>query len=148
MAIKDILLDGGGILLLLLTLIQIVPIKLNPWSWLAKKIGETMNADVMKKLNQMENKLSYLEKRMEGHITMDDRRVADSHRARILHFNNELLRNIGHSREEFLETLAEIDSYEEYCDAHPEYPNNRATLAIKNIKSNYMKRQEEHDFLQ
>ena len=29
--------------------------------------------------------------------------------------------------------LAKIDDYERYCEEHPEYPNNRAVLAIENI---------------
>ena len=31
---------------------------------------------------------------------------------------------------------------------HPEYPNNRAVLAIENIRSNYKERLQKHDFLQ
>ena len=49
---------------------------------------------------------------------------------------------------EFIEILADIDSYEKYCDTHPDYPNNRAGLAIENIKENYKERLKKHDFLQ
>lgn len=79
---------------------------------------------------------------------MDDRRTADGHRVRILHFNNELLRDIGHTREEFFEVLTEIDAYEDYCREHPDYPNNRAVLAIENIREVYKERQKKRDFLQ
>ena len=34
---------GGGILLAVLTVIQIAPIKINPWSALAKAIGRAIN---------------------------------------------------------------------------------------------------------
>ena len=125
---------GGGVLVVAMTLVQIAPVKVNPWSWLATAIGRAINAEVIKKLDD--------------HITMDDRRTADGHRARILHFNNELLRDIDHTKEEFTEVLAEIDAYELYCREHPEYPNNRAVLAIKNIQEVYMKRLKRHDFLQ
>ena len=57
-----------------------------------------------------------------------DRRTADGPRAQILHFNNELLRPIRHTKEEFIEVLAKIDAYEKYCDSHPDYPNNRAAI--------------------
>lgn len=134
MEIKELLTDGGISLVVLMTLVQIAPIKFNPWSWLAKTIGKAINADITEKL--------------EAHITMDDRRTADAHRARILHFNNELLRNIPHTKEEFIEVLAEIDSYEGYCREHPEYPNNRARLAIENIDETYKERLKKHDFLQ
>ena len=134
MSIREILTNGGGLLVVGMTLIQIAPVKVNPWSWLARAIGRAINAEVIKKLDD--------------HITMDDKRTADGHRARILHFNNELLRDIGHTQEEFFEVLNEIDAYEEYCREHPEYPNNRAVLAIENIREVYKERLKKHDFLQ
>ena len=141
MKLTEIIAAGGGLLAAVMTLLQIAPIKLNPWSWMAKAIGRAINGEVLAKLGQVEE-------RLDKHITMDDRRTADGHRARILHFNNELLRDIDHTKEEFSEVLAEIDAYELYCREHPEYPNNRAVLAIKNIQEVYMERLKRHDFLQ
>lgn len=140
MDLKEIFMGGGGVLVVLLTLVQIAPVKVNPWSAIAKAVGRAVNADVTKELCEIKKKLN-------DHVTMDDRRTADGHRTRILHFNNELLRSIDHTEEEFNEVLAEIDAYEEYCEEHPEYPNNRAVLAIENIRSNYKERLQKHDFL-
>ena len=133
MNVQELLAGGGGLLLVLMTLVQIAPVKINPWSWLARAIGRAVNAEVIKKLDD--------------HITVDDRRTADGHRTRILHFNNELLRDVDHTEEEFNEVLAEIDAYERYCLEHPEYPNNRAVHAICNIKRVYDDRLQKHDFL-
>ncbi len=141
MSIKELLTGGGCLILALMTLVQIAPIKVNPWTALGNAIGRAVNADVMRELAEVKKKL-------DGHITMDDRRVADGHRTRILHFNNELLREIKHTKEEYLEALSEIDAYEQYCEEHPEYPNNRAVLAIENIRDNYKERLQKHDFLQ
>ncbi len=44
--------------------------------------------------------------------------------------------------------LAEIDYYEDYCRDHKSYSNNRAKLAIENIRENYKQRLQKHDFLQ
>ena len=44
MDIRDILLGGGGVTVVLLSLIQIAPVQLNPWSWIAKRIGRAINA--------------------------------------------------------------------------------------------------------
>lgn len=137
MSIQEILASGGGLLLVLMTLVQIAPVKINPWSW----FGRVINADISKEIAEIKTKL-------DKHVTMDARRTADGHRARILHFNNELLRDIDHTKEEFIEVLAEIDAYEEYCREHPEYPNNRAVLAIENIQEAYKARLKKHDFLQ
>lgn len=141
MSITNILKGGGGLVLAALTIVQLAPIQINPWSWLAKMLGKAINAGVAEELAEIKVKL-------DAHITMDDRRTADGHRARILHFNNELLRSIDHTKEEFIEVLSEIDAYEFYCKAHPEYPNNRAVLAIENIRDSYKERLQKHDFLQ
>lgn len=132
---------AGGGLFVLLTLVQITPIKVNPWSAIARWIGKAINGEVL-------GKLGHLEKRLDKHITDDDKRDADGHRVKILQFNNELLRSIDHTKEEFIEVLAEIDAYERFCDDHPDYPNNRAVLAIENIRENYKERLKKHDFLQ
>ena len=141
MSIKELLFGGGGLLLVLMTLVQIAPIKVNPWSALAKAIGKAVNTDICHRLDDIEAKL-------DGHLPMADRRTADSRRAQILHFNNELLRPINHTKEEFIEILAKIDEYERYCEEHPEYPNNRAVLAIENIREVYKERLKKRDFLQ
>lgn len=134
MNLGEVIVSWGSLLAAAMTLLQIAPIKIAPWSWLAQAIGRAINAEVIKKLDD--------------HITTDDRRAADGNRTRILHFNNELLRDIQHTKEEFVEVLAEIDAYEKYCREHPEYPNNRAILAIENIRDTYKRRLAKHDFLQ
>lgn len=135
MSMQDIIANGFGGLAAIMTLVQISPIKINPWTALAKAIGRAMGIEA-------------IEKKLDAHIAMDDQRNADGHRARILHFNNELLRDRPHTKEEFTEALLEIDAYEEYCVKHPEYPNNRAALAIENIRETYRERLKRRDFLQ
>lgn len=73
---------------------------------------------------------------------------ADMHRYRILRFNTELLRSSPHTKEEFDETLYSISEYETFCRENPDYENNRANLAIENIKSVYLKRMRMRDFLE
>lgn len=96
MTIAQLLTSGGGALLILLTLIQIAPIKVNPWTALAQAIGRAINKDVLTKLDETR-------KILDEHIKTDDARNADLHRSRILQFNNELLRDIPHTREDFIE---------------------------------------------
>ena len=134
------ILAGGGIVLAAMTLIQIAPIKLDPWSAIARAVGRAINKDVIDKLDETREIL-------DTHIKMDGARTADAHRARILQFNNELLRDIPHTREEFIEILAEIDGYEAFCRDHPDYQNNRAIHAIANIGRAYDERLQKHDFL-
>jgi len=147
LSLKEILLNGSGILIVLLTVIQIAPIKVNPWSAIAKWLGKAINADVLKKLDEVETAQKETRDKLESHIAVDDERNADEHRLRILQFSNELLRDIPHTQEEFIEVLAEIDFYEDYCDDHPKYENNRAVHAIGHIRRVYDERLDKHDFL-
>ena len=44
MNLKELFWSGGGMVLVLLSLIEVSPIKINPWSRLAKIIGHALNA--------------------------------------------------------------------------------------------------------
>ena len=66
MSLNEILASGGA-LLLFLTLVQITPIKVNPWSAVGKiigngmrAIGKSMNKDVMDKLESVQKELKDL----------------------------------------------------------------------------------------
>ena len=147
MTIAEILTHSGAALLILCTLVQIAPIRINPWSALAKGIGRAFNADVLKSLEEVKEQQQAAQQRLADHIKVDDRRDADRHRERILRFNNELLRDIPHTREDFIEILAVIDDYEHFCKANEDYKNNRAVHAITNIGRVYDERLQTHDFL-
>lgn len=140
MSIQELLTGGGGLLVLALTVIQIAPVRVTPWSAIAKAIGRAINAEVLAELERTRIKL-------DNHIKTDDERAADMHRARILRFNQELIRQIPHTREEFIEVLTEIDRYQRFCREHPDYPNSRAVHAIANIGRVYDERLQKHDFL-
>lgn len=140
MSILELLGCGAGGLMALTALIQIAPIKVNPWTAIAKAVGRAINADVL-------NELDTVKKDLADHIRMDGERNADEHRTRILRFNNELLRDIPHTKEEFIDVLADIDFYERYCEDHKDYKNNRAVHAIANISRVYDERLQKHDFM-
>ena len=109
-------------------------------SALGRAIGKALNGDVM-------NKIDDLERRFDKHEYDREKDKADERRANILRFNREILRELPHTREDFIEVLSYIDFYEDYCRDHPEYENNRAVLAIQNIKRVYSERLEKHDFI-
>ena len=140
MSIQEILLGGGGVLLFVMSVVQIAPIEIKPWSAIARAFGRAINAEVLRDLKTVKQDLT-------DHIRIDGERDADEHRARILRFNNELLRDIPHTKEEFIDVLADIDFYERYCRDHENYKNNLAVHAIANISRVYDDRLREHDFL-
>ena len=140
MTLEEILLGGGLGTVALLTLIQIAPVKVDPWSAIAKALGRAINGEVLKEVSETKAKL-------EEHIEADGKHTADQHRTRILRFNTECLRHQRHTREDFIDILAEIDEYERYCQTHPDYKNQRCVHAVKNIGRVYDTLLETGDFL-
>lgn len=68
-------------------------------------------------------------------------------RYRILRFNDEILHDQKHTKEHFDQILEDITRYEKFCGEHPEYENNKAVLAIGNIKRVYQRCSDENTFL-
>lgn len=135
------------VLVALLSLVEVSPIKINPWSGLAKWLGRAINGEVLESVAEAKKAQKETRRALDEHIRADDERNADTLRMRILHFNNELLRGDRHTREDFIEILAVIDAYEQYCKNHPNYRNNRASHAIFNIGRVYDDRLKLRDFL-
>ena len=72
---------------------------------------------------------------------------AQGARRRILRFNDELLRDIDHSKEYFDDILEDIKTYENYCHTHPSFENGKTVMADKNIKRCYELCMEKQSFL-
>ena len=112
--------------------------------FLMKKFPETIPTNGL-----IESPLTYIpnmQKKLEEHIQVDDERNANLLRTQILRFNDELIDDKHHTREHFIEILAIIDAYEDYCRSHPDYKNNRCICAVANIKRVYNERLQKHDF--
>lgn len=58
MNLNEVILSGGGALLVAMTLIQIAPIKVNPWSSIAKAVGRAINSDVLEELKEVKKDLA------------------------------------------------------------------------------------------
>ena len=143
MTLNDIALlfrDNGGIIAVILitsmSLIEISPIKVNPWSWL----GNQLNKGIISKLEKVEKDVAEV-KREVGES------CAVTSRYRILRFDDEILHEIKHSKEHFDQILLDIDVYEKFCESHPDFKNNLAVMAIKHIKEIYAKCSRENSFL-
>lgn len=77
-----------------------------------------------------------------------DASSATNARTRVLRFDDELINGVHHSREYFQQTLEEIDTYETYCQKHPEFKNNACVLAIEHIRRVYSHLQDSNGFVQ
>lgn len=143
-----------ALLMCLSLLIEITPIKFNPWSWLAQKLGTAFNGAVMKEISSLKTEMGNVNKEVQG-IKKDvadireeaKEREATSRRARILEFGDEILHDVDYSKEHWDSILMDCSEYEHYCDDHPHYMNNVAKATIKHIKHMYDKHLEEDSFL-
>ena len=140
MAVRDLLLPCGGFLIVLLTLIQIAPIKINPWSAIAKTLGRAINKEMMDKLESLDKEM----KQLRDATALES---ALNCRVRIIHFGDETLHGQKHTKEHFDQILRDIDKYEHYCNTHPEFENNVTVLTSARIKEIYQKRLADGDFL-
>ena len=141
-------------LLVISLLVEITPVKINPWSWFAKKIGSAFNGEVMKEIETLKTEMVDVNTEVKG-IKKDvsdireeaKEREATNRRARILEFGDEILHEVDYSKEHWDSVLMDISAYEDYCDDHPHYMNNVAKATIKHIKRMYDKHLEEDSFL-
>jgi hypothetical protein len=154
--------DHSGILAIIaaaiLSLVEIAPIKFNPWSWLGKKIGRMFNGELITEMNNLKNKVGQDMGTLNTEIKSIKKDVADireeakereatNRRARILEFGDEILHEVDYSKEHWDSILMDISAYENYCDDHPHYMNNVARATIEHIKSMYQKHLEDDGFL-
>lgn len=146
-SLKTILFGGGGIILVLMTLIQITPIKFNPWSWLGKCIGRAINGEVLKEIKDVKSEVNETKNDLNTLRNECNEREATLCRTHILRFGDEILHGIPHSKEHYEQIMIDIDTYEAYCNDHKDYKNNVAVATIKHIKKMYQKHLEEDSFL-
>ena len=146
-SISELLAGGGGLTFLILCILQIAPIEINPWSAIAKSIGNAMNADIKNEITSIKTDMNTMKNNLEQIKDQDDERYAVQCRIRILRFNDELLVNMAHTKDYFDQILHDVDEYEFYCDNHPEFKNNITIFAVDNIKKCYQKCLTEHEFL-
>lgn len=135
------ILFGGSIV------IQIVPIKINPWTFILKRVGKIMNEDTDKKVTEVMAKMEDLEDKVGD---MEEKREMDramNARRRILRFSDECIRKEQHSKEYFDNVLEDISEYKRYCEDHPKFKNEKCVLAVSNIEKAYNHCLEYNDFL-
>lgn len=122
-----------------ITLVQIAPIKINPWAWLAKMIHKFFFGDIEQKLDAISAKVDKLE-------AQTDRHNAVLARTHILRFSDEIQSGVHHSQEYFRQQLLDIDTYDRFARDHPDFQNSYAVLASQHIKATYQKLLDKGEF--
>ena len=138
---------GSGLIVAVMSIIQVSKIEINPQSWIAAQLGNALNAGVMKEIKDIKTEQEETKKKLDAHIEEGEERKADNYRSRVLRFNNEIVRGLGHTEEDYDEILDVIWKYNEYCKTHPKYKNNKMPHAIKNVERMYDEMLQTNGFL-
>ena len=108
-----------------------------------KKTQETLEQN----RKETKEQLDRVQRTLDNHIKEDEDDKARNQRYRILRFYDEMCEHRQHSESHFEDILDDIDSYEQYCNRHPDFRNSRGHIAMKNIQSTYDKLKTTNGFL-
>lgn len=118
-----------ALIVILMTIIQIAPIKINPWDFLLGWIGDRLNSHIIKKVDSLDAKLTeHVEESRDGSIKRK--------RARILQFVEDGMGGKRYTKEAFDFMIMECDEYEEYIKKYGR-KNGVIEASIKEIRRRY-----------
>lgn len=151
MTISEILSEygvaGGITIVIILSLIEISPVKINPLSWIFRAIGKNMNKDVTDQLSDIKKDVKSIDSRVDKLEANIDENNAIQCRSRILRFGDEVSHHTNHSRDHFRQIMNDITIYDSYCRNHPEFQNDLTKLTSKRIEEDYIERDKNDTFL-
>lgn len=106
-----------------------------------KDAKEDKNDEVKKKLDDMEKSFTEQIQGVRDDVkalsaSQDEKSAIDARRD-ILRFNDELLNNVPHSHEMFMQIMDDIATYDKYCNEHDKFVNGRTVQASSNIRRTY-----------
>lgn len=131
----------------LMSLVEISPIKLNPLGFLAKMIGRALNKEMLDQINDIKTEVKSMDKKIEKLDYRVDESNAIQARSRILRFGDEVSHGQNHSRDHFQQIFVDITNYDSFCTDHPDFKNNMTKITAKRIEDDYVERDKTNNFL-
>lgn len=131
---------------ILCTIIQVAPIKINPWDFLLGWIGERFNSSINKRINEVNKRVNNLEETIDKHIEKCDIDDWKKKRNYIIKFVNEGVNGARHTKESFENVIALCDEYEEYVKQNPNVHNGVINDSIYAIRTKYQEHLIKADF--
>lgn len=101
------------------------------------KLIKEIKENISRPMKDLTEKVDNIDKRLTDHIATFEVERAQQLRSKILEFSDSISVGAKHSKETYDDILAIVDEYEEYCDCHPDFKNNRCKLAVDNITTVY-----------
>ena len=109
----------------IMSLIQISPIKFDPWTLIGRFIGKFLG------IAEIKEEIQYIKADMAENKAVECR-------VRILRFGDEIRQGtIKHSKESFDQVLDDIANYDKYCAEHKDFANGRTVATTKIIQEVY-----------
>lgn len=127
------------VVLFLSFIIQITPIKINPWTTLLKAISNALTSPISQKLDGLTGKIDTLDR----NVTENEK---DRIRWEILDFANSCRNDRKHTRDEFQHIITLDDKYKELLEKTHD-KNGVFEIEMNYIRDLYAKRLEKNDFL-
>lgn len=123
---------------ILTTLVQISPLKLNPWDFCLGWIGDRLNSHIVKKVDVLDEKLT-------EHVKESRDSSVKRKRQRILQFVEDGMGGKRYTKETFEFMMRECDDYETYIRDH-EIKNGVIDASIAEIRRRYIDHIQNVDF--
>lgn len=123
---------------ILTTLVQISPLKLNPWDFCLGWIGDRLNSHILKKVDALDEKLT-------EHVQESRDSSVKRKRQRILQFVEDGMGGKRYTKETFEFMMRECDDYETYIRDH-EIKNGVIEASITEIRRRYIDHVHNADF--
>lgn len=128
--------DAAVVLIIVLSLIEVSPIRWNPWDRILGWLGKKFNKDVHEELQETRDRLKMVEKQV------SDMWVS-GHRNAVLIFAREARAGMEHSPDEWVNVLNQAEEYEKYVHEHG-ITNGIVTQDTEYIRKLYQELSREH----
>lgn len=136
----------AAIMIVILSLVQISPLKLNPWTWLKSF------AELPKRIGTIEKRIDDLESEMRNKMQELERKIDNTDGFRwqsmILVRGDRIRRKEKFSEEMWRSTIETLDNYEHFCEKNKDWFNNgRTEEAMKLLREKYKEVYRKGDYL-
>lgn len=142
--------DDISLVLLLLTVlasvIQITPIKINPWDKIFGWIGQKLNKEVSDEVKEIRSDVKQVREDLDKHVAENRKEKLEGQRRDILEFANACMNGRKHTQEQFTFVIKTCDEYEAYIEKN-HLKNGEISSAIEEIRRLYAKCRQNNTFL-
>lgn len=140
--LSDIITAAMVVLAVLGYFFEVSKIKIKPLS----ALGKLFNSETIKRMDALDGKVVGIEQKIVDIQDKQEESEIKAARMRIQRFADEMYGDIRHSKEHFDLILMDITAYNNYCDAHPGFINEKTKVAQEVITDRYERCLRERSF--